>query len=131
MRRLIFISLAFFGFASCDNKIENGDLVYLSQRDNKHLSLRADKLFKCSNEEKEPLVYVQIDNKTFSLKTQEDLNVYFKYYYLRVGEEEADIFTKEKIDDKIYLISPELKYVGCNGKEAFQVSKPKITINKY
>src|SRR5690554_5336986 len=101
MKRLILISLVIIGITSCDTKVEDGDLVYLSQREDRHLSLRPDNYFKCSDEEKEPLVFVEIDNKTFSLKTEDGLNVYYKNYFLMVGNEKPDIFTKEKIDNKL------------------------------
>ncbi len=131
MKNLILIAFVLLGFAACESPIENGDLVYLSLREDKHFSLKEDNFFKCSTKEKLPLVYNEIDDKTFTLKTKEGLNVYYKNYFLRVGEEEADIFSKEKADGKVYLISPELRYVGCNGNQVYQVDKPAVTINHY
>lgn len=131
MRRLILIAFVLTSFAACGSPIVNGDLVYLSLREDKHLSLRDDSYFKCSTEEKLPLIYVDNRDSTFAFKTQDGLNVYFKYYFLRIEKEEPAIFTKKEIDGKIFPLSPASRYIGCNGKEVFQADNPFVTINKY
>lgn len=131
MKKLIFIILVLVGFASCESPIENGDLVYLSVRETNHLSLKNNNGFQCSNEEITPLVYIEMDNGTFILKTEEGLNVGFKKYYLSAIDEEPAEFKLDKKDGKRFIQSMDKRYLGCNGKEVYGSDEPYITIHKY
>ncbi len=131
MNKLLIIAIVLLGFISCDSKIENGDLVYLTLRKENNLALRSDGGFQCSDENITPLIFIEKENGFFELKTEEGLNVVIKDYYLYALNEKPTNFRLVSIEDKTYVEGPYRRYLGCNGKEVYQTNKPHVSILKY
>lgn len=132
MRKLVFIGLVLIGLASCDSSIKNGDLVYLSLRDGYNLSLKSDGGFKCSDEGKEILVFLEQPDSSFILKTEKGLSIVLEDYYLFAKDAEPTKFMfSASHDDKHYISMTSNTFLGCNGQEVYQTNEPFIYIVKY
>jgi len=131
MIRILFIALILFGVTACDNSIKNGDLVYLSLRKDRNLSLNSENDFQCSNSNKTPLVYIEKEDGSFILKTEKGLNVLFKNYFLKARQEEPTIFRLENLEEGKFIVSPSNRYLGCNGKQVYQSDEPYVSIMKF
>lgn len=133
MRRLIFISLVLFSFASCDTKIENGDLVYLKLREGHNISIiNNNGQLQCSDENKTPLIFSSKQEGGITLKTEKGLGVVLDNYFLFARKEEPSLFKLDTLEDNnIYLVSEFNRYFDCNGKEVYETYEPRIKIYKY
>lgn len=116
---------------SCDNSIENGDLVYLSLRKDKNLSVKPDGGIQCANETKTPLIYLENNEGSFSLKTEEGQGIVLDNYYLFARDESPSIFKLDTIGSDVFIVSSNNRYFSCNGEEVYETFEPDITILKY
>lgn len=134
MKNLLLIGIVLFGLASCESPIKNGDLIYLSLREGKNLSLNSDGSFKCSNEEKTPLLFLEQKDGSVKLKTEEGSGIVINGYFLYSREKDPTVFMLDTITDKIFLMTKDNRYLSCNGDEVYSTNKtdkPYVYISKY
>lgn len=134
MKNLLLTGIVLFGLTSCESPIKNGDLVYLSLREGKNLSLNSDGSFKCSNEEKTPLLFLEQKDGSIKLKTESGEGVIVEDYFVYSKEDNPTTFLLDTITEKIFIMTKDYRYLSCNGNEVYSTNKtdkPYIYISKY
>lgn len=130
MKKIISIVILSIYLISCDDSIKNGDLVYLSLRDGNHLSLNSNNGFKCEDERKLPLIFIDKKEGNYVLKTEDGRGVVLDKYFLYVKESDPTILKLDTLGNKVFIVSTNNRYFGCNGKEVYETYEPYIYLNK-
>lgn len=130
MKNIFFIVIILIGFASCDSKIENGDLVYLSLREGDNLSLNSKNGLKCDNNDYLKFIFIYKEDGNIELKTENGQSLVLDNYYLFVKNEEPSKFKLDTLSNNLFLVSANNRYFGCNGVEVYETYQPYIKILK-